>query len=159
MGGRPDGAVGSSTFADRAVARLTQEGARITGPRRLLLQVMPTQGGFRAEDLWHLARRRDPSLGRATVFRTLELFARLGIVDRLDAGAEGPQYRACDTPQDTDHHHILCTRCGRSVEVEDTEVWPVLDQLSRRAGYRLTGHHLEMFGLCPSCQVREGATP
>lgn len=139
-------------FVDRAIARLAEDGARLTAPRRLLLESLPERDGFRADDLWQRARRLNPGLGRATVFRALELFARLGIVDRLDDNAGAPQYRVCLTDRNTDHHHLLCVRCRAGVEVEDTEIEPLLAALSARRGYLLTQHHLELFGLCPSCR-------
>src|SRR5579875_2638480 len=129
---RQTAAGGQGRFFVEALARLQAAGLRLTAPRRLLLEVLPAKDGFRAEDLWQAARRRHPGLGRATVFRTLELFARLGIVDRVDRGDGSPHYRTCAVTPDTDHHHLVCESCGASVEVEDTEVAPVLAALSRR---------------------------
>ena len=106
-------------------------------------------GHFTANDLISDARRRDLNVGRATVFRTLDLLAEKGQLERIDLPTGEHAYVAC-APQEH-HHHVVCRNCGKSVEVEDSGLQSVVAEISRRSGYRIDSHRLELFGLCPNC--------
>ena len=53
------------------------------------------------------------------------------------------------------HHHAICTRCGRSLDVDDTGLATVLADIGRRSGFRVAAHRLELFGLCAACQAAD----
>ena len=99
------------------------------------------------------ARGRGLSVGRATVFRTLDLLAARGQLERIDLPSGEHAYVAC-APQEH-HHHVVCRACGRSVEVEDAGLQSVVGEIARRSGYRIESHRLELFGLCSDCAPRE----
>jgi Fe2+ or Zn2+ uptake regulation protein len=107
------------------------------------------EGHFTAADLIDEAHDRHPGLGRATVFRALELFASLNLVERVDLPAGEHAYVACER---THHHHAICTGCGRALDVDDQGLTHVLAAIGRRSGFRVTTHRLEIFGLCTACQ-------
>jgi Fur family ferric uptake transcriptional regulator len=134
------------------VAALADAGHRLTGPRRTVAQLIAGRDGhFTAADLLDDARRRKLRLGRATVFRTLELMTSLEVLERLDLPTGGHAYVACAPEQH--HHHVVCRSCGRSEEVADSGLERVVSDIAQRTGYRVDTHRLELFGLCPQHQA------
>ena len=88
-------------------------------------------------------------MGRATIFRALDLLTSLGVVERLDLPSGAHAYVVCEP--DKHHHHLVCSGCGRSEDVADGELARLVDEIGQRNGYRIESHRLELFGTCPSC--------
>jgi Fur family transcriptional regulator, ferric uptake regulator len=130
-----------------AIARTT----RTTAPRRALSGLIARRSGhFTANDLIGDARSRKLPMGRATVFRTLDLLAEQGQLERIDLPSGEHAYVAC-APEEH-HHHVVCRNCGKSAEVADSGLQSVVREIARRSGYAIDNHRLELFGLCPACQ-------
>lgn len=102
-----------------------------------------------AQDLHRRLKDLGSRIGLATVYRQLNALAEAGAVDtiRLD----GQQlFRLCG--DDVHHHHMVCTGCGRTVEIESPgESW--LRGLASEHGFAIASHTIEVFGLCPDCQT------
>jgi Fur family ferric uptake transcriptional regulator len=131
------------------LAPLAAEGIRLTGPRRGLAALIAGRAGhFTAAELIADAEVRGLPAGRATVFRTLELLAERGLVERLDLPSGEHAYVRCEPRH---HHHVVCGSCGASVEVPDCGLRAVADEVARRTGYRIDRHRLELYGICPAC--------
>ena len=139
--------VGSSPI----VAALDNAGYRLTAPRRALADLIAARDGstFTAADLVAEVRSRGLGIGRATVFRAIDLLESVGAVERLDRPTGEHAYVACAPAH---HHHVICAHCERSIEVGDLGLGAVAREVTRRTGYRIDGHRLELFGLCPACQ-------
>ncbi len=132
---------------------LERAGFRRTAPRRALADLITAQDGhFTAADLVALARTSRLGVGRATVFRTLEALEGLGLVERIDLPSGEHAYVACERSH---HHHVVCSRCGRTSEIDDAGLKAVVHQIARRTGYRVDEHRLELFGLCPACLAEQ----
>jgi Fur family ferric uptake transcriptional regulator len=131
------------------VTALDRAGLRVTEPRRSLAALIAEQDGhFTAADLVQAAQAQRLGIGRATVFRTLEVLEDLGAVERLDLPSGEHAYVGCEPAH---HHHLVCSRCGRTDEIEDAGLRTVVGDIARRTGYRIDDHRLELFGLCPAC--------
>jgi Fur family transcriptional regulator, ferric uptake regulator len=131
------------------VTVLDRAGYRLTGPRRSLATLIAGHAGhFTATELVTEARSRRLGVGRATVFRTLEVLEELGAVERLDLPSGEHTYVVCEPAH---HHHVVCSRCGRTDEIDDAGLRTVVREVARRTGYRVDEHRLELFGLCPAC--------
>jgi Fe2+ or Zn2+ uptake regulation protein len=136
------------TDASAAIRAIAEAGFRVTEPRRVVAALVASRvGPFTAADLVEDARARQLGLGRATVFRALDLLVELRLVERLDLPSGAHAYVACATEP---HHHIVCTRCGRVTEVE-CGIGPIARDVELRSGYRVDEHRLELYGLCPAC--------
>ena len=136
--------------ATHLVEALDRAGHRMTRPRLAVAELIAARDGhFTAADLVADARGRHPGIGRATVFRALDLFTSLSLVERVDMPDGDHAYVACDPVH---HHHAICTGCGRSLDVDDFGLTGVLGEIGRRSGFRVTAHRLEIFGLCAGCQ-------
>ena len=124
---------------------------RATAPRRAIYGLIARRRGhFTANDLLTDATAHDVRVGRATVFRTLDLLATRGQLERIDLPNGEHAYVAC-APREH-HHHVVCRVCGKSVEVEESGLQSVVGEIARRSGYRIDSHRLELFGLCPDHQ-------
>jgi len=133
------------------VAALENAGYRLTGPRRALAELITARNGaaFTAADLVADVRTRRLGIGRATVFRAIDLLETVGAVERIDLQNGEHAYVAC-VP--THHHHVICSRCANATEIGDLGLGAVAREVARRTGYRVDEHRLELFGLCPTCQ-------
>ncbi len=137
------------TDARPLVAALDGAGYRITAPRRALAELISERRGhFSAADLVAAARTRRLGIGRATVFRLLELFEDLGVVERLDLPSGEHAYVVCAPAH---HHHVVCSSCGRTDDVRDAGLQAAIDGIARQTGYRIDSHRVELFGRCPAC--------
>jgi Fur family ferric uptake transcriptional regulator len=126
-------------------------GYRLTSPRRALAQLIETRRGhFTADDLLEESRRRRLGVTRATVFRSLDALAGLGLVERLDLPSGEHAFVACEPEH---HHHVVCSSCGRSTPVADAGLERFAEAIGRSTGYRVETHRVELFGLCPECQA------
>lgn len=132
----------------RLAQSLLRGGHRVTAPRQRLLAAMSGLGDrFTAEEL----AGATPDVGRATVFRTLRLMLRLGTVCQvvLDDGAV--HYRLTSGGH---HHHISCSECGSVIDFASCDIDDLLGELSRRTGYAIEAHRLEVYGRCAACRAR-----
>ncbi|MGO1591213.1 MAG: Fur family transcriptional regulator [Ancrocorticia sp.] len=95
------------------------------------------------------------TIGLATVYRTLTALADEGKLDVLRADSE-TLYRHCDSQ--AHHHHIVCTRCGRTVEVAAEQVERWAHEAAEESGFTVTSHTIEIWGLCAQCQAETRET-
>jgi Fur family ferric uptake transcriptional regulator len=136
------------------LAAMDAIGLRMTRPRQVIVKQIAAwareDADFTSESLWHSVQRQAPWIGRATVFRTVEVLAQLGFLDRISF-ADGTEHYHAVAPG-THHHHLTCEQCHRVVDVDACIPPELLDQVARRTGFALSGHRLELFGRCRQCQ-------
>ena len=119
---------------------LVSKGVRMTVQRRALVEVIQeSKQHLDAAALLNLAREREPSIDRATVYRTIELLKRLRLVDELDLmHLEGEKhYYEVRTKQD--HVHLACLRCGRIEEFSSSLFERLKTEISEQSGFKITG--------------------
>jgi Fur family ferric uptake transcriptional regulator len=134
---------------------LLRAGERLTEPRRVVASLIAARDGhFTAAELVEEARQVNPGIGRATVFRAIDLFSSLGLLERVDLPGGDHAYVACDSVH---HHHAICTACGRALDVDDAGLGAVLAEIGARSGFTVTAHRLEIFGICGTCAAERGA--
>lgn len=130
--------------------RLRDAGYKLTNVRLTVLQVLEQSGGhITSTELLERVNDADPSIGRASVFRCLDVFTRLSIIHPTYIGSSvTPTYVFM---ADGHHHHIVCTNCSRVIEFEDCGLNALAADLERRLDVQLTGHLLEFYGICHNC--------
>jgi len=132
------------------VSALDAAGLRLTGARRSVAELIDgREGPFTAADLLSDARSRGLGVGRATVFRSLDTFSELGVVERIDLPNGDYAYVGCEPTHH--HHHVVCEQCGRTTEIDDAGIRDIVRSIERRTGYRIDSHRVELFGRCPTC--------
>jgi Fur family ferric uptake transcriptional regulator len=102
-----------------------------------------------AQGIHAALRGRGASVGLATVYRTLGMMAAQGEVDTLVRPDGETLYRRCS---DRHHHHLVCRRCGRTVEVAGPGVESWAQAVAEEHGFTDVSHTLELFGLCAQCR-------
>ena len=133
--------------------RLAELGYRLTSTRAAVTDAIaarPTQ--FTAREL--VDELEPQGIGRATVFRALDLLVQLGLLERLHGDVSCHSYIYC-APEH--HHHLVCTSCGQVASVVAGTVERELRNVARQANFHLQGHHVEIYGQCETCQNSRGA--
>ncbi|MEP7081771.1 MAG: Fur family transcriptional regulator [Chloroflexota bacterium] len=129
--------------------RLRDAGGRVTRQRLLVADALASMARqVTAQDLYDHLRRRDPRIGRATVFRTLEALVSAGVARRLERDRHVYGYVACRPEH---HHHVACDRCGRVEEIDERYVTPVAERLSADLGFQIDDARLDFYGRCARC--------
>ena len=131
-------------------------GPRATPQRQAVLDVLEGIDDFRsAQEVHELLAAEGSSVGLATVYRTLALYADHGLVDVLRREDGEAIYRRCS---DTHHHHLVCRSCGATVEVEGPAVERWTSAIAAAHGFSDLSHTLEIVGTCEECRARPKAT-
>ena len=138
--------------ASSTAARLREAGERVTRQRLAVADALTAAGRqLSAQELYRRIHRRDPSIGRATVFRTLEALAVAGVARRLELDGHVYGYVACRPEH---HHHLACDRCGRVVDIDEAYIRPVAERVAANLGFRIDDARVDFYGLCESCARR-----
>jgi Fur family ferric uptake transcriptional regulator len=123
---------------------------RATRQREAISAQLDAVDGFRsAQEIHDVLRRGGSQVGLATVYRALQALSASGDLDVLRSESGEVLYRRCR--KESHHHHLVCRRCARSVEVESPEVERWAERITRRHGFTAGTHTVEVFGLCRDC--------
>lgn len=137
----------------RLQSELVARGVRMTRQRRTILGLIETANQhLDASMILRKARKVDPSIDRVTVYRTLKLLKRHGLVDELDLlhiRGDGHYYER--HPQ-RDHLHMACLRCGKVTEFESSLFERLKGQVQRDCGFHIILTRVEMGGYCADCR-------
>ncbi len=141
------------TLSD-VLAVLGDHGYRLTGPRRsVLAAVLRHARPFTAEQLVAEVRASHPGIGRATVYRTLDILVSVDVLRRLLQPGRHPSY-VVGAP--THRHHLVCSGCGTVVPFTRCPVDELVRSLSRDTDFAIHSHTLEVFGTCRDCRNQTG---
>ncbi|PWF80369.1 Fur family transcriptional regulator [Kocuria rosea] len=125
--------------------------SRTTRQRSALAELLERTSEFRsAQQLHAMLGEQGESVSLATVYRNLSALAEAGEVDALAAPGGETRYRRCRRTEH--HHHLVCRRCGRTVEVAETAVERWAAQTARRHGFTEVSHAIELHGTCEACR-------
>jgi len=139
----------------RLQAALTSRGLRLTHQRRTILSVVETaKQHLDATEILRQARQIDPGIDRVTVYRTLNLLKRHGLVDELDLmHMQGEKHYYERRPQ-RDHIHMACLRCGKIIELESELFDRLKAQIQRDSRFQIVVTRLKIGGHCSECRNR-----
>ncbi|MCL0091899.1 transcriptional repressor [Dehalococcoidales bacterium] len=138
-------------LTERKIANiLRQYGYKITPQRRLIIKtIASSQDRLTPIGIYNKVHQDHPNIGLATIYRTLEILAKLELICELHAGGSCHSY-TISAPHN--HHHLICSNCGVVVDFTGGELRKVQQNLSGKTGFRIDDHLLEFIGLCPACQ-------
>ena len=129
---------------------LHKNGYRLTRQRQAILEAACQTGGHTPiRNIYLIAKKLDGGIDRSTVYRTLELFVKLGFVNVAE-NLTGE--RTYEIVQETQHHHLICKTCGGSMEIDIIIVNDFYQQIEQENGYHVDRDHLILYGLCPQCK-------
>ncbi len=125
-------------------------GVRSTKQRAALADVLSKTDDFlSAQELHDHLKASGESIGLTTVYRNLQALTSAGEIDALWDGSGETRYRHCSTGH---HHHLVCRRCGTTVEIQADPVERWAEKVAASHGFSDINHTVEVFGLCASCQ-------
>lgn len=134
---------------DRLVGILRRSGFKVTQARRAVIETLAVETAhLTAPDLVEAVQQRAPGVGRASVYRTLELLTRLGVAQSSTLGGASATYVL--TPN-RHHHHAVCVECRKTVEFDECVLRELEKQLGETLGFQFDGHLVELYGRCPDC--------
>jgi Fur family ferric uptake transcriptional regulator len=131
--------------------RLRRGARKWTGPRQMVLERLRHSRHPQTPKEIHAALAGHPC-DLATVYRSLKVLADLGMVQRFDFGDGIARFELVAEGDDGHHHHLICTRCARVVELDECFLEEIESRIAEANGFRAVTHKLEFFGLCPDCQ-------
>lgn len=129
---------------------IRKSGLRVTAPRQKILTVLveSKQRHMSAEDVYRCLLKQGNDIGLATVYRALSQFEKAGLVVKHQFGGDVSVY---EIDHGEHHDHLVCVRCGKVQEFMDDVIEQRQEIIAKQFGFVLTDHHLNLYGLCPSC--------
>ena len=139
------------SWREHTLATLAEAGYRRGGARNAVVELLDRHDcALTAQEIDDRLRAQDRGVGRASVYRILELLTELRLVQRIDVGQGVARYER-HLPDGDHHHHLVCSNCGRVEAFEDDELERALRKVESRTGYSVAGHDVVLRGACGSC--------
>jgi len=134
------------TFQEHLIRR----GLNLTRQREEILQcLLKADRHLGVEEIYQMVRKNDPTIGRATVFRTVQLLKEFGLVTEVSSANGQSRFELkADRPH---HDHMICVECGRIIEFQSPMMEHFQDGAIRRHGFVALWHRHEIFGRCRDC--------
>lgn len=135
-------------------AELNERGWRLTPQREVILQIfqnLPKGNHLSAEDLHTRLHTEGQNISLSTIYRTLKLMARMGILRELEL-AEGHKHYELNQPSPYHHHHLICVRCNKTIEFKNDSILKTGTKTAQKEGYHLLDCQLIIHAVCPVCQ-------
>jgi len=133
-------------------------GFRLTVPRQIILEILEQSDEYlSADDVYLQVHNRHPGIGLATVYRTLQLLAEIGMVHRIDTGEGKARYKLAEQDERRRREVLICSNCRRSFPVDEIpeEQHKLLDQLEQLVkadqGFTVQQDVLQLYGVCREC--------
>jgi Fur family ferric uptake transcriptional regulator len=124
---------------------------RSTEQRQLIQEILQrADGHLDADEIYQQARQRSPRISLSTVYRNLQVFKDLGLVEEHQFGNR----RYYEPAPQTEHHHLVCLSCGQVFEFKCPSTKKLKSRISKEEGFRVTAAEVCLAGYCPACQER-----
>jgi Fur family ferric uptake transcriptional regulator len=134
--------------------RLREKGYRLTPQRLMILAAIESRHDhISAEEIYAQVTAKYPQVNISTVYRTLDLLKKLGMVYEIDLGEGRIRYHAEASGH---HHHLVCQDCGLVVDIDESTLSPLRDILMREYDFRADLKHVAVFGICEKCRKKSG---
>jgi Fur family ferric uptake transcriptional regulator len=135
-------------------AFLARKGLKHSKPRVWILEIfLSIEKHVTVEELWAAVKTRYPSVGYATVYRTLKLLCESGLCTEISFENGTTRYEHLFGH--SHHDHLICTICGRFVEVVDGEIEKLQERLMKRYGFIPQYHRMNLYGTCKDCRKKK----
>ncbi len=132
---------------------LREQGLPVTQQREAVAEVVfGSEGHLSVEEIEARLRDRGEKTGKATVYRTLEMLVKSGLVAERDFGEGFKRYEHL-FGQLPVHGHMICEECGAVAEIQEAELKRLQDRIAEEQGFTPSSYRLEIFGLCSQCKA------
>lgn len=130
---------------------LATQGLRLTHQRReIAAAFFESDGHPNIDELYLRVRKRDPTIGQATVYRTLKLLVECGLASSSRFGGASTRYEAA--ARDGHHDHLVCMRCGTIIEFRNDTIERLQEEVAAAHDFEMEDHKMEIYGLCSRCR-------
>lgn len=134
---------------------MRSNGLRVTSQRLHILDaICEGYGHTTLGQIYARVRRKDASIDRSTVYRTLDVFVELGLVVSADTGIGEKVY---EIAKPSPHHHLVCKKCGQERELDNVVMQRLFHVVEEEYGFAINMDHVVLFGLCQACQQETDA--
>ncbi|EIW18402.1 MULTISPECIES: Fur family transcriptional regulator [Pelosinus] len=129
---------------------------KLTPQRRIILEAFVDHQDehLSAEDVHTIVRQHSSEIGLATVYRTLELFSELDVLQKMDFGDGRSRYEINEKTTPHHHHHLICLACNKVKEFEDDLLETLETVISRKSNFTIVDHQVKFYGYCEECQKK-----
>ena len=137
---------------------LRDRGLPVTQQREMVAEVVfASDEHLSVDDIEDALRERGERIGKATIYRTLDLLVESGLIQRVAVGLDGrARYEHMMGRQH--HDHLVCVQCGRVIEFRNDHIERLQEEVCSRYGFRMDSHSHRIFGRCKQCQLRAGSS-
>ncbi len=118
--------------------------------QQIMETFLKTEKHLTAEELYRMVRKKNSSIGYATIYRTMKLLSEAGLCRELLIEDGVTRYEHLYNHKH--HDHLICTECGIFVEIESPEIETLQEKIAKKNGFVLTKHRLDLYGLCNNCR-------
>ncbi len=132
---------------------LKEKGFKLTSQRGSVLDTILENTGkhLSAEEIYDLVKINCPEIGLATVYRTMQVLDELGLVYKNNFDDGRTRYEITQN-EDHQHHHLVCRKCGKVIEVEEDLLEQLEHQVEKKYNFSITNHKVKFFGYCNECK-------
>ncbi len=134
--------------------KLKDLGLKITPQRRAIINILLENNDrhLSSEEIYDLVRENCPEIGLATVYRTMQLLDEIGVISKLNLDDGCIRYElALNKSESHNHHHLICKKCGKIIEVEDDLMDNVESEIQGAYKFKILDHDVKFYGLCEDC--------
>lgn len=137
--------------------RLKAKGCKLTLQRRSVLDVLIQNCNkhLSTEEIYDIVKENYPEIGLATVYRTVQLFEEMGIVDRLNFDDGCSRFELSNEDTVHHHHHLICEHCNKVFEVENDLLEEIEKEIERKYKFKIHDHNVMFYGICETCGNKE----
>jgi len=136
--------------------RFQEKQYKLTPQRKIILEAFIDHQDehLSAEDVHNIVRQHSSEIGLATVYRTLELFSELEVLQKMDFGDGRSRYEINEKTTPHHHHHLICLSCNKVKEFEDDLLETLETVISRKSNFEIVDHQVKFYGYCEECQKK-----
>jgi len=137
--------------AEREIAAtLRRHGYKLTPQRQAVIGIIASSPDrLTPAEIYEKVHQGHPNIGLVTIYRTLDMLAKLEVICELHAGGSCHSYTIGASEH---HHHLICSNCGKVVDFAGYDLGELKQRLSLETGFEIEDHLLEFVGLCQACQ-------
>ncbi len=138
-------------MAERITQRLRELGYRLT-PQRVMIvaAIEDSDHHISAEEIYIQVKAKYPHMNISTIYRTMDLLKKLGLVTETNLGEGRVRYHSAEKGH---HHHLVCQKCGKIIDLDETLLFPLKNALRERHNFEADLRHLAIFGHCLNCET------
>lgn len=133
--------------------KLHNQGKKLTSQRLCVVESMEELKGkhLSCEEIYEYVKEKSPSIGIATIYRTVQMLDEIGFVNKLNLDDGRTRYEISLEEEAHNHHHLICKNCGMIIEVKMDLLEELEKSIESKYNFTIFDHDLKFFGKCKNC--------